>query len=144
MKHNIPMAYTHQEDFGGAMEDRQLSILTTVNIAGAFIGAVVVWQLLGLLGVSLPWLVHYGLMLILGGGTGIGLTLRWNGLSLLDSLMLWSGWRMRLLLRQTTVHPQAALVALDDGDGLVLYDEEEVLVRPYDPQTAKEAVTYGG
>ena len=137
------MAYTHQEDFGGAMEDRQLSILTTANIAGAFIGAVVVWQLLSLLGLSLPWFLHYSLILVLGGGSGIGLTIRWNGLSLLDSLMLWTGWRLRTLMRQTTVHPQVVLVALDDGDGLVLYDDEEVLVRPYDPQTAKEAVSYG-
>lgn len=125
------------------MEDRQLSILTTANIAGAFIGAVIVWQVLSLLGLSLHWFLHYGLILVLGGGSGIGLTIRWNGLSLLDSLMLWIGWRMRTLMRQTIVHPQATLASLDDGDGLVLYDDDEVLVRPYDPQTAKEAMTYG-
>lgn len=138
------MAYTHQEDFGGAMQDRQISILTTANIAAAFIGAVVMWQLLNLLGLQLHWLLYYGLILVVGGGTGIGLTIRWEGVSLLDTLLLWGGWRMRVLMHQTTIHPQAALASLDDSDALSLYDGDDVLIRPYDPQATQEGALYGG
>lgn len=130
------MPYTHHEDFGGAMQDRQISIFTTANIVGAFLGAVVVWQLLRLLGVSGPFWLTYGLTLVLGGGSGIALTIRWDGMSLLDTLLLYGGWRVRGLLRQTTLRPQAAPAALDTEAGLSLYDGDEVLVRPYAPQEA--------
>jgi hypothetical protein len=130
------MPYTHHEDFGGAMQDRQISIFTTGNIIGAFLGAVIVWQLLQLLGIAGPLWLTYGLTLLLGGGGGIALTIRWDGMSSLDALVLYSGWRLRALLGQTTLHPQAAPAALDTDGGLSLYEGDEVLVRPYAPQEA--------
>ena len=130
------MPYTHQEDFGGALQDRQISILTTANIVGAFLGALVVWQLLKLCGITGPiWLV-YSLTLLLGGGAGIALTIRWDGLSLLDAMLLYGGWRLRGLLGQTTLRPRAAPAALQQADGLSLYDGDELLVRPYLPEEA--------
>ena len=130
------MPYTHQEDFGGAMQDRQISIFTTANIVGAFLGAVVVWQLLALLGVGGPGWLAYSLTFLLGGGGGIALTVRWDGMSLLDALGLYAGWRLRRLLQQTALHPQAAPAAYDGGDALSLYEGDEVLVQPYLPEEA--------
>ena len=127
------MPYTHQEDFGGMLQDRQVSIFTTANIVGAFIGAVVVWQLLSLLHIGGPTWLHYLLVMTLGGGSGIALTIRWDGMSLLDTLVLYAGWRLRALMQQTSLHPRAAAAHTDDG-ALSLYDGDEVLARPYDPQ----------
>lgn len=122
--------YRHQEDFGRALDDRVLTILTKRNAIAAFLGGALLWQLLGFLG-EVPWYLFYPLVFGLGPACGIVVTMRWNGISLLDQARWYLAWRARMLMKPDDIQP-SAIGLLDDSDPLTIYaDDGEVLVRRY-------------
>jgi hypothetical protein len=122
--------YTHQDDFGNAMEDRQYSIITMANIVGTLCGAALAWQLCRLLAIG-SWLLFI-LIILSGAVLGFVLTMRWNGISLLEQIRLLIGFQLRVARKQTEIHPHAA--TLDRTDTLTLFDGDEIIVQPYSPE----------
>jgi len=110
------MPFQQQEDIGGVGQDRQISILTTANIGGGAIVALVTWQASGLIGI-----------------TGPLLTTRWGGLSLLDRIQLRIGYQMRQVAGDHILTPEAPASSPDQRSMLTLYREGRVVARPYNP-----------
>ncbi len=136
------MTYTQQEDLSSKGQDRQISILTTANLAGAVICGLLAWQLCKLLGItgdffSAGWWLQ-GALIVGGGVLGILLTIRWSGLSLLDRLMLFGGFHMRRLARETVIQPQAAVATLQTQSLTTLYQDGRVVLRAYNPHEEDE------
>ena len=131
------MPFQQQEDLGGLGQDRQLSVLTTANIGGAAIVALVAWQAAGLVGLSGPWFsVRWWIQaaLILGGAAlGVALTTRWGGLSMLDRIQLRLGYQMRRLAGEVVLAPEAPASTPDQRSFTTLYRDGRVVARPYDP-----------
>ena len=132
------MAYTHDVDLAGQLQNRQFSIITTMNLIAGGIGGALGWQIAGLLGWgdALPWtlpgLLKYGLI-VMCFITGVALTIRRTGLSLLDRLLLWAGYRLRVLLGQTVITPHAAALSAADQALPVLYRDGMIVSAPYVP-----------
>jgi hypothetical protein len=132
------MAYTHQADLAARGQDRQFSIVTTANLAGAAVLGLAAWQLTKLLGLtgdvlSAGWWLQTGLILA-ASGTGVLMTIRWSGLSLLDRLLLWASYQQRRLARQHHIAPQAAVTTSRDQPLTTLTRDGTVLLRPYRPE----------
>ena len=110
------MPFQQQEDIGGVGQDRQISILTTANIGGGAIVALVTWQASGLIGITGPWLsarwVAQTILIVLGAVAGVVLTTRWGGLSLLDRIQLRIGYQMRRTVLITKPQPHDASISL--------------------------------
>ncbi len=131
------MAYTQQEDLATRGQDRQFSIFTTANIAGAGVLGLAVWQLTRLLGItgdfmSAGWWFQTALI-IAGGVAGVILTIRWSGLSLLDRLMLFGSYQQRQLARHSLIQPEAAVANTSGPTMTTLYRDGHVVLRPYRP-----------
>jgi hypothetical protein len=133
------MPFVQQEDIGGVGQDRQISILTTANIGGGAIVALVTWQATGLIGITGPWLSGLWLvqtvLILLGAVTGVVLTTRWGGLSLLDRIQLRIGYQMRQVAGDRILTPEAPASSPDQSGMLTLYREGRVVARPYHPSS---------
>jgi hypothetical protein len=133
------MPFQQQEDIGGVGQDRQISILTTANIGGAAIGALVTWQGTGMLGVSGPWLsglwTVQTVLTLLGTVIGVALTTRWSGMSMLDRLQLRMGYQMRQIAGEHLLAPEALAASRDQRGMVTLYREGRVVARPYQPSS---------
>lgn len=132
------MAYTHDVDLAGQLENRQFSIITTMNLIAGGIAGALGWQLSLVLGWGddLPWtvpgLLKYGLI-VACAIVGVAVTIRRHGLSLLDRLLLWGGYHLRVVLRQTGIEPHALSLHAEDQAQPVLYREGVVVSAPYVP-----------
>ena len=133
------MPFQQQEDIGGVGQDRQISILTTANIGGGAILALVTWQLTGFVGLTGPWLSGLWLvqtaLIVLGAAAGVALTTRWGGLSLLDRIQLRISYQMRQFAGDHILTPEAPAASLDQRGMLTLYREGRVVARPYTPSS---------
>ena len=131
------MPFQQQEDIGGVGQDRQISILTTANIGGGAIVALVTWQASGLIGITGPWLsarwVIQTILIVLGAVAGVVLTTRWGGLSLLERIQLRIGYQMRQVAGDHILTPEAPASSPDQRSMLTLYREGRVVARPYNP-----------
>jgi hypothetical protein len=132
------MPYTHDVDLAGQLENRQFSIITTMNLIAGGIGGALGWQLSVVLGWGddLPWtvpgLLKYGLIVVCAI-VGVALTIRRNGLSLLDRLQLSLGYRLRVMLGQTRIEPHAVSLSAADQAQPVLYRQGVLVSAPYVP-----------
>jgi hypothetical protein len=133
------MPFVQQEDIGGVGQDRQISILTTANIGGGAIVALVTWQATGLIGITGSWLSGLWLvqtvLILLGAVAGVVLTTRWGGLSLLDRIQLRIGYQMRQVAGDHILTPEAPTSSPDQSGMLTLYREGRVVARPYHPSS---------
>jgi hypothetical protein len=133
------MPFVQQEDIGGVGQDRQISILTTANIGGGAIVALVTWQATGLIGITGSWLSGLWLvqtvLILLGAVAGVVLTTRWAGLSLLDRIQLRIGYQMRQVAGDHILTPEAPTSSPDQSGMLTLYREGRVVARPYHPSS---------
>ncbi len=131
------MPFQQQEDIGGVGQDRQLSILTTANIGGAAIGALVTWQGSSMLGLSGPWLsglwTVQAVLIVLGTVIGAVLTTRWSGMSMLDRLQLRMGFQLRQIAGEHVLTPEALASSPDQRGMVTLYRAGRVVARPYQP-----------
>jgi hypothetical protein len=131
------MPFQQQEDIGGVGQDRQISILTTANIGGGAIVALVTWQASSLLGITGPWLsglwLTQTILIVLGAVTGVVLTTRWGGLSLLDRIQLRIGYQMREVVGDHMLTPEAPASSPDQHAMVTLYRAGRVVARPYTP-----------
>jgi len=125
--------YVQREPIGGIGENRIWSILTVESIAGAGVGAIVMYasaQALHLTGAGFGAGFFIQLiMLIAGAVCGAAITIRFgNGLSLFDRIMLFIGFKLLQARGLHRIDPpiEASVWALthDTDDLLPLLDEE--------------------
>jgi hypothetical protein len=132
------MAYTQQEDLATRGQDRQFSIFTTANIAGAGVLGLAAWQITKLLGITGDFMTAgwwlQTVFIIVGGAAGVVLTIRWSGLSLLDRLMLFGSFQQRRMARHIMIQPQAAVANTTGQTMTTLYRDGQVVLRPYRPE----------
>lgn len=130
--------YTHDVDLAGQLENRQFSIITTLNLVAGGIGGALGWQIGVVLGwgEALPWtvpgLLKYGLI-VACFIVGVALTIRRTGLSLLDRLQLSLGYRLRVVLGHTRIEPHAVSLHAADQAQPVLYRDGILVSAPYVP-----------
>jgi hypothetical protein len=109
-----------------------------MNLIAGGIGGALGGQLSAVLGwgEALPWtvpgLLKYGLI-VACAIIGVALTIRRNGLSLLDRLLLWGSYRLRVVLRQTAIEPHAPSLHAEDQTQPVLYRDGVMISAPYVP-----------
>jgi|GEM_PF-6483921 hypothetical protein len=124
--------YVQQEPLGGMGENRIWSILTLENAAGAAAGGGAMYGLAQTLRLSADgfgpgfWLQL--LLIVMGAAIGAAVTIRVGGLSLVDRIVLYTGFQIRTASGQHRIEPplesSAWAIATDAEDLLPLIDED--------------------
>lgn len=140
--------YVQREPLASATQDRVISILTVQNLGGAAGGGAVVWFLcnvLGLRGEALTplWFLQV-LLILIGCGIGIVLTVRWTGLSLFDRASLYLMFQLRKASGGHIIAPPPVLTRAAGAVGVMTLrsDDGVVIARPYTPDQPGDEVGY--
>jgi hypothetical protein len=135
------MAYLRPENLGSHGERRIIGILTVTNIVGGLAGLALLWLLAGLLGLggeqplTASWLLRAGLASA-GALGGVVATLRWTGISLWDTVMLWAGYQVRRSSGRTLLTPPPAARLPGVRTRAPLMRGGKVIAELYDPHAA--------
>lgn len=131
------MPYTRPEQLGNQGQRRVIGILTFSNIAGGIVGAGCVWLLSGFViadaGLSVLGMVRY-ILCALGMAIGVFTTFRFEGISRLDTAILWVNFRIRKTGKNATIEPQLQARSTDTTAVSTVIRDGVFIADLYDPE----------